>query len=404
MRRLGPLVLTSMFVLAAGNAANAAGTPADSTASAAPDESAVLRDAAGEKVGRVPRVPWVTDVSWPEIVARADSADQPVLIDFTATWCGPCKLLDVMVFTEKAVIAELAEVVTFQVDIDKPEYRELKERFGVEAVPTVAWCSPSGEPIDSFTGYVSSKQFLEIVRGWRSNLTIDRVLGERKARSPEDPLVLLDVARRQAERGNDREAEILYRRLLNLRHGADPQVVARGMLGLAGLADEAGRHEEARRLAARVAGPDSGQAATVDGEVLLEAALFQESIGDTLGMLHSFRSLAERDHRSVLALHGYARAAVRVGHDLEDATRAALRATVYSDNDPDVISTLAACYFARDMVSRAIRWQEKAVAAAPHTARYREELATYRAAQEADPYGLRRSRRGRTVAPPERGR
>ena len=377
------------------------GGGAASIRAAEPEEAEVLREAVVQKVGKVPRVPWVTDVSWAEIVARAEAENRPVLIDFTATWCGPCKLLDVMVFTEKAVISELAEVVTFQVDIDKPEYRDLKTEFGVVAVPTVAWCDPRGNLVDIFSGYVSSQQFLEIVRGWRSNLTIDRVLDVRQAASPQDPTVLLDVARRQAERGRDREAEVLYRRLLNLRRQAPPATVARGMLGLAAVEDRAGRTDEARRLAARVAGlyatadtvPAEPDAAAARNERLLEAALFQESIGDTSGMLTSFRTLAARDNRNVLALHGYARAAVKADEDLAAATKAALRATVYSDDDPDVISTLAACYFQRGMVSRAIRWQEKAVAAAPHTPRYGEELARYRAALADDPYGLKRSRR-----------
>lgn len=415
--RWAPLLLLLVAALSCRVEIARAADPA-----ADPEEAAVLREAAGRKAGKVPRVPWVTGVSWAGIVARAAAEDRPVLIDFTATWCGPCKLLDVMVFTEKAVIAELAEVITFQVDIDNPEYRDLKTQFGVTAVPTIAWCDSRGNLVDSFSGYVSSREFLEIVRGWRNNRTIDRVLDLRQAASPQDPDVLLGLARRQAERGRDREAEVLYRRLLNLRHDAPAGTVAHGMLGLAAVEDRAGRPAEARRLAARVAllyaVPDSATsdsatsdsagagrapadirptdpaaAATVRNEMLLEAALFQEAIGDTLGMLASFRTLAARDSRSVLALHGYARAAVKAGQDLVGATKAALRATVYSDDDPDVISTLAACYFQRGMVSRAIRWQEKAVAAAPHTPRYAEELARYRAALADDPAGVGRSRR-----------
>ena len=363
-------------------------------APATPEDEALLNAAAAAKPSPVPRVPWLKDVSWAEILDRADAADQPVLIDFTATWCGPCKLLDVMVFTEKAVISELAGVVTFQVDIDKPEYSRVKENFAIEVVPTVVWCDQQGREIDRFTGYVSSVQFLEIVRGWQSNRTIDRVLEERQDASPQDAEMLLDVARRQAERGNDRQADVLYRRLINLRRESDPRTVGRGMLGLAGIEQRLGRPEEARRLARRVAALYTDPAAPPEivaarAEGMLEAALFQESIGDTLGMLATFRTLAETDHRSVLALQGYARAAVNAGQDLVPATRAALRAVVYSDNDPDVISTLAACYYWRGLYGKAVRWQLKAVEAAPHQVLYRTDLARYEAAQAADPHGMR---------------
>jgi len=357
-------------------------------------DDGILDAAAAEKPHRAPRVPWLVDLSWSEILDRAHSQDQSILIDFTATWCGPCKLLDVMVFTEKSVIGELAEVVTFQVDIDKPEYRQLKENLAVDVVPTVVWCDKRGQEIDRFTGYVSSHQFLGIVRGWRDDRTIDRVLSERQSASPQDPVVLLDVARRQAERGNDRQADVLYRRLMNLRHEADPRTVARGMLGLAEIEHRFGRETEARHLARRVAAlytraEAPAEVAAYRNEGMMEAALFQESIGDTLGMLATFRTLAETDRRSVIALHGYARAAVNAGEDLAQATRSALRAVVYSDNDPDVINTLAACYYWRGLYGKAIRWQHKAVAAAPHQQLYCDQLRLYEAAKAADPHGMR---------------
>jgi thioredoxin-like negative regulator of GroEL len=206
-----------------------------------------------ETPARAPRVPWIDDLDWADIVTLAEEKDHPIIIDFTATWCGPCKLLDVMVFTEKEVINELADVIPFKVDIDKPFHAKTQEKFGVLKIPTVIWCDQKGREIDRFTGYKSSREFLEVVRGWQENRTIDRMLAERRAESPEDPEVLLDLARRHADRGQMREAEVLYRRLMNMREGTEERTVARGMLGLAEMAAEDGRDDEARDLARRAA-------------------------------------------------------------------------------------------------------------------------------------------------------
>jgi thioredoxin-like negative regulator of GroEL len=273
-------------------------------------------------VRKAARVPWIKDKSWTEIVELAEAKDQPILIDFTAKWCGPCRLLDVMVFTEKSVITELAEVVTFQVDIDKPKYAAIKEAFAIELLPTVVWCDSQGNEVDRFNSYRSSDEFLEIVGGWRSNRTIDRMLAEQKSTSPEDPTVLLDLARRHAERGEDQQAEVQYRRLLNLRYKADTRTVVRGMLGLAELEEKAGNTRRSDNLVSQavalyaVAEPTPEMLA-YRTEGLMEIALFQEDRGDTLEVLETYRTIVQLDDREVLGLDGFARTAVAADVELE---------------------------------------------------------------------------------------
>lgn len=337
-------------------------------------------------VPKAPRIPWIKDKPWSEIREMARSNDQPVLIDFTADWCGPCRLLDVMVFTEKSVITELSEVVTFQVDVDKPEYAAFKKSFAIELLPTLVWCDTSGQEVDRFTGYRSSDEFLEIVRSWRENLTIDAVLAHRRSTYPEDPEVLLDLARRHVERHQYDEADVLYRRLMNLRHKADTRTVARGMVGLAELEKMSGRPEKSGRLVEQavalyaVADP-SAEVLAYRTEGLMEIALFQESQGDTLGVLETYRTMVRLDDRDVLGLDGFARTAVAAGVELEEATRCALRAMVFSDKDARIIGTLSETYYHRRMYTKAIRWINLAIERDPEDRGYRDRLAIYEVAQ-----------------------
>lgn len=74
---------------------------------------------------------------------------QPVVVDFTAVWCGPCKMLD-------PVVKELAQewdgkVKVVKVDIDNNP--ELAMRYQVMGVPTLMLFA-NGEPVQRTTGYL----------------------------------------------------------------------------------------------------------------------------------------------------------------------------------------------------------------------------------------------------------
>ena len=86
------------------------------------------------------------------------SFDQPVLVDFWATWCGPCKTLGPLI--EKVVGEYAGAIKLAKVDCDKEQ--QLAAMFGVRSIPTVVLVR-EGQLVDGFTGALPEAQLREFL-------------------------------------------------------------------------------------------------------------------------------------------------------------------------------------------------------------------------------------------------
>jgi len=99
--------------------------------------------------------------------ARAQREGRPLLVDFTAAWCGACKELDKVTFSEPSVGAELGRFLTVKVDAtndDDPAVSATLQRFRVVGLPTVLVFDSRGNEAVRYTDFVPPDRFLEGIR------------------------------------------------------------------------------------------------------------------------------------------------------------------------------------------------------------------------------------------------
>ncbi len=93
---------------------------------------------------------------------EAKRTGKPILVKFHATWCGACKQLASQTLTRPAVVKESKKWVAVQVDVDKSP--KVAEKYGVSALPTVAFLRPDGRLSSSFVGFRDANEAVKIMK------------------------------------------------------------------------------------------------------------------------------------------------------------------------------------------------------------------------------------------------
>jgi putative thioredoxin len=113
-----------------------------------------------------------TDATFMADVVEASQAT-PVIVDFWAPWCGPCKTLGPQL--EAAVTAAKGKVRMVKVNVD--ENQQIAAQLRVQSIPTV-YAFHEGQPVDGFQGAVPESQIKEFVKKLAAMSKEDGGLGE----------------------------------------------------------------------------------------------------------------------------------------------------------------------------------------------------------------------------------
>jgi putative thioredoxin len=186
-----------------------------------------------------------------------ESKRQPVLIDFWAPWCGPCKQLTPVL--EKAVRAAKGKVKLVKMNID--EHPAIPGQMGIQSIPAVV-AFVNGQPADGFMGALPESQVVAFLE----RLTKDRIGGETQD--------LLKAAEAALAAGDAAGAADLYAQLL-----AEDNSNVQALAGLARCYVETGAIDQARQTLALVPDSKSNEASVVAARAALDLAEQAKSLG-----------------------------------------------------------------------------------------------------------------------------
>ncbi|HKA75056.1 MAG TPA: co-chaperone YbbN [Xanthobacteraceae bacterium] len=186
-----------------------------------------------------------------------ESRRQPVLVDFWAPWCGPCRQLTPVL--EKVIRAAKGKARLVKMNID--DHPAIPGQLGIQSIPAVI-AFVNGQPADGFLGALPESQVTAFVE----RLIKDRVGGEEKD--------LLKAADAALADGDPAHAADLYAKVLQ-----DDAGNTHALAGLARAYVETGALEQAKQMLALVPEAKHNEAPVAAARAALELAEQATSLG-----------------------------------------------------------------------------------------------------------------------------
>lgn len=190
------------------------------------------------------------------------SRQVPVIVDFWATWCGPCKQLTPAL--EKAVTAARGAVKMVKIDVDQNQ--DLAAQFRIQSVPSV-FAFKDGQPVDGFAGALPESQiktFIQKLTGQTGPSPVDQALEQAQA---------------AYDAGDYGAAGNLYMQVLR-----EDQTSTKAVAGVIRCAVASGQLDQAQQMLSQLPEEALTDSEIAAAKTALELAQEGQSAGDTAGL------------------------------------------------------------------------------------------------------------------------
>ena len=210
------------------------------------------------------------------------SREVPVIVDFWATWCGPCKTLGPII--EKVVTNAGGAVKLVKIDVDKAP--DISAQLQIQSIPTV-YAFKDGQPVDGFQGALPESQ----VQAWVDALIAKH--GGGTSAGPDPIAEALDAADAALAEGDIGNAGAIYAQVLN-----QDAENTRAMTGMIRAYLKAGQADKARAIADQ-ASPEALKSDELAGAIsALELAEAGSAVAGEIDTLRAQMEADPDDHQA----------------------------------------------------------------------------------------------------------
>ena len=131
-------------------------TPSVTKPATAPEAKPVTSGEAAKAGG----IAWQSDFN--QAVAEAKQQKKPLIVDFWATWCGPCKQMEETTWEDAEVAAASHGFIMVKQDVDKAQ--KVAAKFKIESVPTILFLGSDGKVKHQQVGALEPAEMLKLMQ------------------------------------------------------------------------------------------------------------------------------------------------------------------------------------------------------------------------------------------------
>jgi len=117
-------------------------------------------------IAKTGEIRWLYNIDSALVIAKEQN--KPVMIDFMAVWCPPCKAMEDTTFSNPEVISKSARFVTVRIDVDQQaevanKYNGNARKYGGVGIPNILFLTPDNQPLKHIIGFQAPDQLIAVI-------------------------------------------------------------------------------------------------------------------------------------------------------------------------------------------------------------------------------------------------